>query len=256
MPKLSIYEEGSHRNESRIAQHDFYHLFQPVYHLSTAKTLGHEALIRSKSNISPDQLFQAASRQRRLYEMDTLSIDWAISAYFSSRPTTERSELLFINIFPSTMAVDAFPAFVDTIIDKYPSVSNRVVFEINESLSEKEVWNNGSFRKSAAYLRELGFLIALDDVGEGASTLKNIVLISPDFIKLDRFFSQELFACKKKQKIIRLFTDYCKDECRLILEGIEEQDDLLLAQTLGVTLGQGFLLGKPQSLPGTTKPTC
>jgi EAL domain-containing protein (putative c-di-GMP-specific phosphodiesterase class I) len=233
-----------------IENNQFYHAFQPLRRLHDQSKFGFEALIRSTSGISPDVLFQAAMEQNQLYQLDTWSIEHAISSFFSSDIAQEEADaLLFVNLFPSTIIADDFPLFVADIGNPIRSYMHRIVLEINESISEDPAWSHPSFVRGLQDLRDKGFLIALDDVGEGTTTFRKIVEISPDFIKLDRFFSKELSVCKKRQKVVQLFVDYCSDvENSLILEGIEQEEDFIRATELGVTIGQGYYLGRPDRL--------
>jgi EAL domain-containing protein (putative c-di-GMP-specific phosphodiesterase class I) len=231
-----------------ISQNDFHHFYQPICYLPEENVLGNEALIRSKSNLSPDELFQHAIVQNQLFEIDTSSIFQAISIYFSLIKFQEQDDLLFVNIFPSTLVEPSFFTLVKKILNQFGRFRGRIVFEINETIAEGPVWNSKYFMESISFLRKQGFLIALDDVGDGTTTFKKIIKISPDFIKIDKFFSEELHLCKKRQKVVALFVEYCKDNCHLILEGIEGKDELAKATSLGITMGQGYLLGKPNGL--------
>lgn len=233
--------------EQLIAQKDFYHVFQPILTFPGKSILGYEALIRSKSNIYPDMLFQQAMEQSMLFEVDSYSILQAVLAYFGSSDSREH-ELLFINIFPSTLVSPLFSGLLNTLVKQFEPYRRQIVFEINESIIEGALWKSATFRDAVHVLRELNFLIAFDDVGEGTTSFRNILDISPDFIKIDRFFSADLSASRKKQKVVALFVDYCNDESNLILEGIEEDKDLDTALTLGIKMGQGYLFGKPDRL--------
>jgi len=238
-------------NHTLLTYQNLYHLFQPVCRLSDRKPLGYEALIRSHSVPNTEKLLQWASQQNQLFELDTLSIYNAIRVFFSEPSRRESEELLFLNVFPSSIAEESFTRFCDKVIRNYSGLTTRMVFEINETMSETGEWNRELFAQNILLLRKAGFRIAFDDVGEGATTLKRIVELSPDFIKIDRFFGKQLGANKKKQHILKFFVDYCGDETMLILEGLEEPDDLSLALSLGVRAGQGYLLTRPSPLPGT-----
>ncbi|WP_372632336.1 EAL domain-containing protein [Cohnella sp.] len=233
--------------EQLIVQDDLYHVFQPIYELPKKSIFGYEALLRSNSQISPDLLFRHAMEQNKLFEIDSYSISHAVSTYFGS-PESREQGLLFINIFPSTLASPLFIDFLDTLVKQVEPCRKQIVFEINESVFEGVLWKSASFRAAIRLLREQRFLIALDDVGDGTTSFRNILDISPDFIKIDRFFSAELRACKRKQKVVALFAEYCQDESSLILEGIEEEEDKDVALALGVKIGQGYLFGEPTRL--------
>lgn len=226
-------------------------MFQPVFSLNSRQPLGYEALLRSHSIRQPDRLLQLAARQQRLCELDILSIYNAISLFFSSAKFRDSTELLFINVFPSTLAEDAFARISAKIASKFKDDVRRMVFEINESMAETVEWDRDKFSQNMAQLRRDGFQIAFDDVGEGATTLKRIVEFTPDFIKIDRFFGKQLIANQKKQHIVKFFVDYCSDGTKCILEGLEDPEDVKLAIRLGVRLGQGFGLAKPGPLPDT-----
>jgi EAL domain-containing protein (putative c-di-GMP-specific phosphodiesterase class I) len=234
-----------------LSHQSLYHLFQPVCTLTDKKPLGYEALIRSKWIERPDQLFNRVIQQHQLFKLDILSIYNGILVFFSTPERRDSDELLFLNIFPSSLAEDAFSGFCKKIVREFPAYVHRIVFEINESMSETGEWNREMFLKNVNLLREFGFRIAFDDVGEGATTLKRIVELSPDFIKIDRFFGMQLKGNKKKQHIIKFFVDYCADDTMLILEGLEQSEDMELAIDLGVRLGQGYGLDKPGPLPGS-----
>lgn len=228
------------------AFYHLYHQYQPVCNLPGQRILGHEALIRSKGKIEPNQLFQQAQDEGCLLELDLYSIHRAVSNYFEMK--LDDTLLLFVNIFPSTLADSQFPIFIDQLVLTYGKRCSRIVFEINETILQSSIWNQRDFLRHICYLRECGFLFALDDVGEGTTTLKRMVEITPHFIKMDKFFSSGLSHSFRKQKALKLFIEYCRGESLLILEGIEEPEDMSTAISLGVQIGQGYYLGKPASL--------
>lgn len=225
-----------------------YHAFQPIYGLAARNVLGYEALIRTGTGASPNDLFQTAQTMKCLSQMDMWSIEAALRDFFSMPALRNGRELLFVNVFPSTLVGDAFPSFIEGLGRNYRHDRQRVVLEINESITEERVWNDPLFARRIQDVREQGFRIALDDVGEGVTSLRKIVELSPDFIKLDRFFSRELSRSGRKQKMVRLFAEYCRNDAGLILEGIEREEDLRQAAVLSVPFGQGYVLGKPAPL--------
>lgn len=228
---------------------EYYHAFQPICNLPEKNRLGYEALLRCKKAVHPEALFQTAKEKNELLELDTHSLHFALLSFFHS-PVREQNELLFVNIFPSTIVEDSFPAFIQKIARDFEPYLNQIVLEINESIMEGKIWNEPIFLERIANLRKVGFLIALDDVGEGTTTFRKILEIAPDYIKMDRFFSQNLSGSQEKQKVVRLFVEFCKDDSKLILEGVEEEEDFACAALLGVAIGQGYLFGKPGRLLG------
>ncbi|WP_276357523.1 EAL domain-containing protein [Cohnella caldifontis] len=225
-----------------------YHEFQPIQRIPGGKTFGYEALIRSKTGESPDFILQQYRYRNLLPKVDMWSIDHSSSVFFADPNIRLGDEVLFVNIYPSTVTGNAFPEFMNGFMLKFKPYCRRIVFELNESVAEGRYWSDPVFYRRIRELRRQGFRIALDDVGEGTTTFRKIVELLPEFIKLDKFFACGLSDDPNKQKLIRFFAEYCKDESLLILEGIEMQEDLICSSSLGVPLGQGFLLGKPSQL--------
>ncbi|WP_301169105.1 EAL domain-containing protein [Brevibacillus nitrificans] len=235
--------------EKLFKEKEYYHAFQPICSIPGKERIAYEALLRSKENGNPEVLFQLVKETNALLELDTRSLYYAILTFFRSSDR-EGGELLFVNIFPSTIVEATFPAFIQEVVRDFEPYLNQIVLEINESIMEGKIWNEPIFLQRIMDLRDIGFLIALDDVGEGTTTFRKIIEIAPDFIKMDRFFSQDLSVSHDKQKVVRLFVEYCRDASQLILEGVEEEEDLACAASIGVTIGQGYLFGKPGALLG------
>lgn len=230
---------------SQMFSEQLFHVFQPICTLPTQQKIGFESLIRCKAGTPPNLLFQQFISNKQLPALDMWSIENAVNRFFSSREMQQGNERLFVNIFPSTVADDAFPEFVRRLSRKFQPYCHRIVFEIVESITDILVWNNPVYTRRILELREHGFLIALDDFGEGSTSFKKVVELKPDFIKLDMFFGKDLVRDRNKQRLVRLFVEYCGDESELILEGIETEEDFQQAVLLGVPNGQGYLFGKP-----------
>jgi EAL domain-containing protein (putative c-di-GMP-specific phosphodiesterase class I) len=226
-----------------IKWQQFNHVYQPIYNLSNWNKCGYEALIRCHSYQNPEHLFREARKGKLVYQLDTESIYKAIIDSVAN--IKQNGLLLFLNIFRSTLIHPHFSSFVDRLINEFPISRQHIVFEINEIEEDLEI---EVFRQAVSTLKKQGFLIALDDVGRGASSLQMITELELDFIKLDRFFSVDLSNSEKKQRMVQFFVEYCQNDVQLILEGLEEPEDLAAAQTLGVTKGQGYILGKPANL--------
>ncbi len=228
-----------------LTSHHYYSLFQPIIWLENMHVYGHEALLRSSEHVSPERLFRLARKHRVLYELDRGAMARSISTYVQQLNSYGSVAWLFINIFPSTLLNPAFSEWVarELLCDEFPL--DRIVLEINEAPEEEKMWNIALLGEKLSEMRQFGFRIALDDVGSGAASLKKIVEYKPDIVKLDRYFGKQLAISAAKQKMVSLFVEFCRGERLLILEGIEHADDLSVARSLGVPLGQGFLLGCP-----------
>ncbi|MFV8827728.1 EAL domain-containing protein [Alkalihalobacterium sp. APHAB7] len=225
-----------------MKENDFYHFIQPIYNIQSWKKYGYEVLLRSNLG-APNLLFDYAKQNNRLYELDTGSIEKVFTS--DDIVNSVKSELLFINIFPSTLLNPMFPMFILDLKNQTKLSCKQVVFEINES---EVVSNIITLKERIEMLKEYGFLIAIDDLGNGWSSLSQIIELRPHFAKLDRYFSLKLSSSLDKQAMIQALVTYCQlNNIQLILEGLEYEIDLASAKVLGVPMGQGYLLGRPES---------
>lgn len=228
-----------------IERGEFYHYYQPIYNIGYWKVVGYESFLRSKSGINPEAIFMKAKSEEQLYELDSWSIHKAAETYRKAG-MLKKDELLFLNVFPSTIINPSFSSFINKIMNENMLESQQVVFEISESESN---YHLEKFKNAIQQLKQQGFLIAVDDLGKDGSSLKLVIEIEPDFIKLDQYFSRKLHLSKEKQMIIKFLINYAEQfNTKLILEGIETPSEIAIAKALGVTYGQGFLLGRPEQL--------
>lgn len=231
--------------ESFVKDEQFYHFFQPILDLHTRRELGYEVLLRSKVYSNPEVAFQAAKKEKLLYELDTRSIYKAIATYHSA-DFVRKEETLFINIFPSTILNPNFYLFLTQAISEFDLKCNQFVLEISESES---IVDFELFKNRIDIFRKDGFLIALDDIGKGYSSIKSIIELEPDYLKLDLYFTQNLHKSEKKQAFILAIQKFCKHiKSEIILEGIETEEELKMTKTLDIPFAQGYLLGRPTSL--------
>jgi EAL domain-containing protein (putative c-di-GMP-specific phosphodiesterase class I) len=224
-----------------IETNDFFHFKQGLFCTVSLDKIGYEILLRSNLG-KPDIIFYEAKTVKRLYELEVKSIYKLFKTYFSQERVLK--EHLFINVYPSTLLDDKFQDFAKMILSHFPIRMNKVVFEIIET----EIVENVSLLKERIiFLKSLGFLIAVDDVGKGWSSLSMIIELEPNYLKLDRYFSINLSKSILKQEMIKSILDYAqKFNIQVVLEGIEYSSDLAIAKQLGIPFCQGYLLEKPK----------
>ncbi|WP_407545152.1 EAL domain-containing protein [Priestia sp. HNGD-A6] len=228
-----------------LTYEDFQFVYQPIYALDSWETLGFEALLRTafaKGQI--EELFSLARRHNYLYKLDTMAIEGAIKNFPFE---VLKSENLFINVFPSTLLHPHFQRFLAYLLNTYKNAKHRIVWELNETLHEKKLWESPAFFARVMSLKEAGFKIAIDDFGAGAAAMRQVSMYEPHYMKLDRSYAEGLADCKQKKDLIDLLVNYYP-HTNLILEGVERDKDLAAAISLNLHAAQGYLLGMPQSI--------
>ncbi|VEF48657.1 diguanylate cyclase/phosphodiesterase [Bacillus freudenreichii] len=228
-----------------IEMEQFYHFYQPIFDINNGIKIGHEMLLRSDIYPNPEIPFQLAKKEDQLYELDSRSIRKAIYSYHTAGSSSEIG-ILFVNIYPSSILNPNFPSFINQIVACNYVESQRVVLELSES---EIIEDMKGLKKRISGLKNDGFLIALDDIGKGYSCIQSIIELEADYLKLDRYFAQDLHICQKKQEFIYHLKKFCENtRSQLILEGVELEEELEVAKALGISVAQGYFLGKPALL--------
>lgn len=218
--------------------------FQPIVEVRKQRILGCEALFRAycgenAENVSAEALFQYAGSHGKIAELDALSREKALENYIQR---AEKRQLLFLN-FESTL----IPYYLDhfqEILDGFARVGiahEQVVMEINEKNSVPQQL----LRDFAQSFQKEGFLIALDDVGEGNSNLNRIAIVKPDIVKIDRYAITNIHTDSYKQIIVRSITEMCGQlGIAVIAEGVEEEEEIDTCMEAGIRFYQGYFFSK------------
>lgn len=221
-------------------------LYQPIVALDTGHVVGFEALARGPQGSdleTPDRLFASARAAHRVDELDGVCREAALRGALEAGMTNATS--LFVNIEPS--AVTAPPTAAILAIEREASVTLDVVVEVTErSLVDAPA----DLLTMLERVRELGFGIALDDVGAEIASLALMPFLRPEVIKLDLRLTQDR-PDREIAAIVAAVNAECERSGAVVLaEGIETEEHLRIALAMGATLGQGWLLGRPAPLPG------
>lgn len=217
--------------------------FQPIYSLNTKKYIGLEALSRGLYNgeiVSPYFLFEYAKKNGNVLTLDRICREKAMRAFSaeSSAPS------LFINFETSVLngLTSGTGEIQRTAAENHISPQN-IVIELNES-RVKDSYNLMMF---VDFYRSKGFLIALDNVSAGLDTLKRIMLINPDIIKIDRAIVSQIENNKYNQEVFRSVINTAKQiGAMTVAEGVETVDEVITCMILGVDYFQGFYFQKPE----------
>lgn len=211
--------------------------YQPIVSWRKKEVVGYEALARSAepSLQSPVDLFDAAERLNRLQELGR-----SLRALIEQMARRAAQEMFFVNIHSSDLSDPGLYAPTSPLAQIAP----RVVLEVTERAALSSV---NEVARKVARLRDLGFRLALDDLGAGYAGLSSFAVLEPSFVKIDRTLVQGISQSSHKQEIIRSILHLCEAELGIpvICEGVEttvERDSLV---ELGADFLQGFLFGTP-----------
>ena len=220
----------------RRAMNTLWIAFQPIVQ-ADGVLYGHEALLRSAepSLPHPGAVLDAAERLKKLHDLGRKVRACAAR----SVDNEENSGTLFVNLHPRDLDD------VDLVNEDSPlaKIATNVVLEITERSSVDEIKDLG---KKIAKLRELGFRIAVDDLGAGYAGLTSFALLEPEIVKIDMTLVRDVDKLPVKARLIASITSLCREMgIKVVGEGVEtvEERDKLIE--LGCDLLQGYWIAKP-----------
>jgi EAL domain-containing protein (putative c-di-GMP-specific phosphodiesterase class I) len=211
--------------------------FQPIVSLSTRSIFGYEALLRSAEPLlpTPGDVLDAAERLGA-----THALGRAVRAFAAhSRMRMSEDWLLFVNLHPSDILDPELTNPDSPLVDN----AERVVLEITERapLSSLE-----EVRARSSELRQLGFRIAVDDLGAGYAGLTSFAVLDPDIVKLDMKLVRGIESSIVKRKLVGSVAALCKEmQMLLVAEGVETVTERDVLCDLGCDLFQGYLFARP-----------
>ena len=214
-------------------------VLQPVCRLDDGMPVGHEALARfvGRPERSPDHWFRAAGTVGAGEELELLAMERALERLGDLPEGT----FLSVNGSPSMFG----SAAAQRLLTAVPT--DRLVLEITE---HAPVADYGMLAADLGPLRARGARLAVDDAGAGFASLRHILRLAPDIIKLDRSLVADISHDTAQQALAGGLISFAeKMGATIVAEGIERDDELAMLRELGVTHGQGYLLAKPAVAP-------
>ncbi len=211
--------------------------YQPIVHARDSSIFAYEALMRSDEPAlpHPGAVLEAAERSGRVHDVGQA----VRQSVLMSASLADPSWFIFVNLHPEDL-LD--PALYEPD-SPFTALAPRLVLEVTERASLDHMTGVSD---RIARLRELGFRVALDDLGAGYAGLTSFTLLEPEFVKLDMTLIREIDRQRMKQRIVRSMVQLCHEMGQQIvaegIETVEERDTLI---DLGCDLLQGYLIAKP-----------
>ena len=221
--------------------------FQPIVEARSGALFGVEALMRSRepSIPTPPALLDVATQLKRLPMLGRRTRSLAGAAI------TAREDIpsLFVNLHPADL-LD-----IDLIDSAAPltQIAPRVILEVTE---REALLTTPALIARLEQIRELGFRIAVDDIGAGYSGLTSFTELTPEIVKLDMALVRSINASTVKQRTVGALCTLCHEMGTLVVgEGVETADERDCLLAIGCDLLQGYLIARPSSeLPMPVQP--
>lgn len=225
-------------------------LFQPIVDLAHGSIGAYEGLIRGPSNSplhSPLQLFRAADLCQRSVAVEHLCRRVTLESFARLRLPGD----LFLNVSPECLLQpEARYGETLNLVHELGIDPQRVVIELTE---QQPTYDYDMLREAVRHYRTMGFRIAIDDLGEGFSSLRLWSELRPEFVKIDMHFIQGCDTDPVKMQFLKSIQEIARNSgCQVIAEGIETVFELNCVREIGIARGQGYYFARPVSAPSHT----
>jgi len=241
-PNLAEDVAAYERVRDLIDQADLAVVFQPVIELASGQLAGHEALTRFPDGRPPNLWFDEAHRVGLGVELELA----ALSTVFAATPE-HLDGFLAVNVSPVVVASTG----IHIAMAGRPRGCDLIV-----ELTEHDfIEDYQAIRTGIARLRAGGARVAVDDVGSGFASLRHVADLQPDVIKIDRSLISYVDQDPARHGLAIAFNQLAVSMgWTVVAEGIERVEELEVCSSIGITYGQGYLLGRPAPLPSQRGP--
>jgi EAL domain-containing protein (putative c-di-GMP-specific phosphodiesterase class I) len=213
--------------------------YQPIVRTADGSVFGWEALLRTREPGvgGPLEFIEMAERLGRVRELGR-----AIRASVARTAKKTRGVVFFINLHPDDLLDEAL--FDPT--SPLTALASEIVLEITERSPIDSV---PDIRERRGRLRELGFRLAVDDLGSGYAGLASFASLEPDFVKLDRGLVVGIDREPVKARLVRSIVTVSRElRIAVVAEGVETAAERQAMADVGCDLMQGFLFRRPEEL--------
>ena len=218
---------------SAISSRAFSTVYQPIVELESRMAVGYEALTRFHDGVGPLQRFADGEVAGLGLELEVATLEMAMDG----AARLPSNCWVSLNMSPTTILAVAGGA-----LSGHNLRDRHLVVEITE---RSAVEDYAAIRSALLSLGE-GTSLAVDDAGAGFSSLRHIIELSPRFVKLDIQLVRGVDTDAARQALIAGMVHFANETgCVLVAEGIETEPERRALRRLGVSFGQGYLLGRP-----------
>ncbi len=211
--------------------------YQPIVNPIRQEVVAFEALVRTQepSIPQPGVLFSIAERLGRIQEVGAVIRSRVAQTLTEHQPQTD----IFLNLH----SLDLLDEGLYSAAAPLSTFADQIILEITERAALEQV---GDIAGRISRLRQLGFRLAIDDLGAGYSGLNYFALLSPDIVKLDISLIRNIHQDGVKAKIVGSLCTLCRElGIGVVGEGIEVAAEALTASQLGCDLLQGYFFARP-----------
>ncbi|MHB8394665.1 MAG: EAL domain-containing protein [Candidatus Dormibacteria bacterium] len=223
---LKVLEEGS-----------FHPVFQPIVEMRSRRVVGYEALTRFSGDLTPDRAFTIATEHNLLERLELATLKRSLR---DGGHLVKPDQFLSVNLSPEVL-VDSQTQIARLLRQRH--------FDVVVEITEHRLIDDYERVRQAVHRMSPNTRLAVDDAGAGYASLRHILELRPDFVKLDISLVQGMSGDAAREAMVAGIQHFAEcSDCTLIAEGVETEAERTRLVDLGVPLGQGYLFAHPQPL--------
>jgi EAL domain-containing protein (putative c-di-GMP-specific phosphodiesterase class I)/PAS domain-containing protein len=216
--------------------------YQPIVALADRKAHHYEVLLRFPDGRSPFEDIQFAEQINTIHEVD-LAVTQGAIARLQEAEANRQDLSLAVNMSARSLLNDTFLSMFETLADKVGGKREKLIIEITESAKLEDL---AKAAQAVARLHARGHPVCLDDFGAGASSLPYLQRLIVGYVKIDGAYVRGINDRQRERAIIEGVLATCRGLSVLtVAEMVEHEEEHKILHDLGVTLGQGWLYGRP-----------
>jgi EAL domain-containing protein (putative c-di-GMP-specific phosphodiesterase class I) len=219
--------------------------FHPIISLAHRRIIGYEGLLRPRGSDghprAPNVLFDTVKSNDDIVFLDRLARNTHVRNFLAAGQT---DAWLFLNVNARVATHGrAYPPFFKAMLERHGLAPHRVVIE----LVENEVPDEALLADAMRYYQDLGCLVAIDDFGAGYSNFERIWRVQPQIVKLDRTMLVQARESRRVRRVLPSLVALLHETgCLTLIEGIENEEEVMIAMDAGVDFVQGFFFSRPE----------
>lgn len=215
-------------------------VFQPILDVREDEVVGLEALARFTAlpRRAPDVWFAEAAAAGLLVDLEL----GAVRATLANLDQLPEDAYVSVNVSPGTIKSPRLAEALET------APAERLVLEMTE---HARVDDYPALSTALSGLRARGLRLAVEDAGAGFASLRHIVLLDPDLIKLDVTLTRDVHKDEARRALVAALVAFgAQIDADVVAEGVENEEQLNVLKEVGVRFAQGFFLSPPYPVPG------
>lgn len=231
--------------KTMIEQLNFDFHYQPIVDIETLAVSHYEMLARFKDHGSTQEWIIFGEDIGMAADFDIAVCERAIN--YLLYKSQGRNTKFAVNLSGQSIQNEQFFKTLLAKLDPHAHLSKRIIFEITESTTIKELDMVNNF---IGILQERGFKVCLDDFGAGSASFQYLQKLHIDYLKIDGQYTRKLLTSQRDAVMVKNLARMCADlGITVIAEVVEKIEQARMIRDMGIPLAQGFLYSRPLPKP-------